>query len=49
MKKEKIIPILSLVSSTLFLTSCDSGIDDGSAVNCFIGLLLLLCWLKGGK
>lgn len=48
MKNKKIIQILSLVSST-FLASCDSGIDDGSAGNCFLGLLLLLCWLKGGK
>lgn len=47
--KKNIITILSLVSSTLLLTSCDSGSDDGSAGNCFLGLLLLLCWLKGGK
>lgn len=48
MKKKIIIPILAIVS-TLVLTSCDSGSDDGSAGNCFFGLLLLLCWLKGGK
>lgn len=48
MKKKIIILILSIVS-TLVLTSCDSGCDDGSAGNCLFGLLLLLCWLKGGK
>ena len=47
--KKNIITILSLVSSTLLLTTCDFGSDDGSAGNCFFGLLLLLCWLKGGK
>lgn len=49
MKKKIIIPIFTIVSSTLLLATCDSGSDDGSAGNCFIGLLLLLCWLKGGK
>lgn len=46
--KKIIIPIL-YASITLVLTSCDSGSDDGTAGNCFLGLLLLLCWLKGGK
>lgn len=46
---KKAIIILSILSSTLVLTSCDSGSDDGSAGNCLLGLLLLLCWLKGGK
>lgn len=46
--KKKIIPIL-YASITLVLTSCGSGSDDGTAGNCFLGLLLLLCWLKGGK
>lgn len=49
MKKKIIISILTIVSSTLLFTSCDSGSDDGSAGNCFFGLLLLLCWLKGGR
>ena len=49
MKKKIIIPILTIVALTLLLTFCDAGNDDGSAGNCFIGLLLLLCWLKGGK
>lgn len=47
--KKLIIQILTVVLSTILLTSCDSGSDDGSAGNCFFGLLLLLCWLKGGK
>lgn len=49
MKKKIIIPILTIVSSTLLLTSCDSGSDDGSAGNCLLGLILILCWLKGGR
>lgn len=48
MKKKIIIPILAIVS-TLVLTSCDSGRDDGSAGNCLLGLILILCWLKGGR
>ena len=47
--KKTIIPILTLVSSTILLTSCGSDSGDNSAANCFFGLLLLLCWLKGGK
>lgn len=47
--KKLIIQILTVVLSTILLTSCDFGSDDGSAGNCFFGLLLLLCWLKGGK
>lgn len=46
MKRTIIIPV---VTFTLVLTSCGSGSDDGTAGNCFLGLLLLLCWLKGGK
>ncbi len=44
MKKNIIILCLSFT-----LVSCGSGSDDGTAGNCFLGLLLLLCWLKGGK
>lgn len=49
MKKKIVITIITIVSSTLLLTSCDSGSDDGSAGNCLFGLLLILCWLKGGR
>ena len=47
--KKTIITLITLVSSTLVLTSCSSDSGDDSAANCFFGLLLLLCWLKGGK
>ena len=49
MKKKIIIPIFTIVSSTLLLATCDSGNDDGSAGNLIFGLILLLCWLRGGK
>ena len=50
MKKKIIIPIFTIVLSTILLATCDSGGgDDGSAGNLIFGLILLLCWLKGGK
>ena len=41
--------MFTLVLTTLMLTSCDSGSDDGTVANWFCALVLLLAWLKGGK
>lgn len=47
--KKNILTIITLVSTTLLLTSCDSGSDDGTVGNWFFAILCLLAWLKGGK
>ena len=51
MKKSIIIAnIIFVVSTTLMLTSCDTGgEDDGTAGNWFMAIVCLLAWLKGGK
>lgn len=51
MRKDIIIAnIIFVVSTTLMLTSCDTGgEDDGTAGNWFMAIVCLLAWLKGGK
>ena len=52
MKKNiiKIANIIFVVSTTLMLTSCDTGgEDDGTVGNWFLAIACLLAWLKGGK
>ena len=42
--------IIFVVSTTLMLTSCDTGgEDDGTVGNWFMAIVCLLAWLKGGK
>ena len=51
MKKNIIIiaNIIAFVSTTLLLTSCDTGgEDDGTVGNWFMAIVCLLAWLKGG-
>ena len=47
--KKNILNIITIVSTTLLLTSCDGGSDDGTVGNWFCAILLLLAWLKGGR
>lgn len=45
-----IATIITFVSTTLMLTSCDTGgEDDGTVGNWFMAIVCLLAWLKGGK
>ncbi|MBQ8713094.1 MAG: hypothetical protein IJ551_09805 [Prevotella sp.] len=50
MKKNiiKIATILPFLSSTLLLTSCDSGSDDGTVGNWFAAIIFLLACMKKG-
>jgi len=51
MKKNIIIAnIIAFVSTTILLTSCDTGgEDDGTVGNWFMAIVGLLAWLKGGR
>jgi hypothetical protein len=41
--------IIAFVSTTLLLTSCDTGgEDDGTVGNWFMAIVCLLAWLRGG-